>query len=352
MKTEFDHLVSLLKELIKAPSFSGSEEKTADLLEEYFQKNSIPVERYHHNILVRNRNFDPSLETILLNSHHDTVKPVNSWKRDPFDAGIENGRLYGLGSNDAGASVVSLIAAFLEFYENKSLKKNIILVLSAEEEISGVNGVSLVLKELPSVQFGIVGEPTAMKMAIAEKGLMVIDCISSGKAGHAARDEGENAIYKAIPDIEWFGNYQFPKISPVLGPVKMSVTMISAGIQHNQVPDRCNFTVDLRSTDAYTHEEILEIIKSHVTCDLKPRSLLLRPSGIPDNHFILHIAGKLGIVTFGSDALSDQALMSFPTVKIGPGDPLRSHKADEYISLDELKYGMKVYIELLTQLLN
>ena len=333
------------------PSFSREEMHTATLLEDFLKDRGYPVERILHNIIVKNKNFNPDKKTVLLNSHHDTVRPVSSWQRDPFDAVVEENRLYGLGSNDAGGSVISLMDAFFEFYDREDLNRNLILVISAEEEISGANGIASVLKEIKDIDFGLVGEPTGMKMGIAEKGLMVLDCKANGKAGHAARNEGDNAIYRAIDDLAWFRNFRFPRISRILGPVKMSVTLINAGTQHNMVPDVCDFTVDLRSTDAYTHDEILEIIRANVSCEVVPRSTRLKPSGLPEGHILAEAGRKLGLELFGSDALSDQALMNFPTVKIGPGDGLRSHMADEFITLDEIKSGMKIYIGLLNEML-
>lgn len=344
-------MIGLLKSLIGIPSFSREEIHTAGILEDFLEAQGCRVERILNNVIVKNKNFDPGHQSILLNSHHDTVKPVSSWKRDPFNPVVENDCLYGLGSNDAGGSVISLMDAFFEFYEQRNLNRNLILVISAEEEISGMNGIDSVLKELKNIEFGIVGEPTGMKMGIAEKGLMVLDCRATGKAGHAARNEGTNAIYRAIEDLTWFRDFSFPGISELLGPVKMSVTLINAGTQHNMVPDVCDFTVDLRSTDAYTHEEILEIIRANVSCEVVPRSTRLKPSGLSGNHILVEAGRKLGLELFGSDALSDQALMNFPTVKIGPGDGLRSHMADEFITLDEIKSGMKIYIGLLNEML-
>ncbi len=346
-----DKAMALLRQLIALPSLSGEEGSTADLLEQFFRDQRIHVRRLKNNVIVRNKNFESCKPTILLNSHHDTVKPAQSWKTDPFQPVMKDGKLFGLGSNDAGASLVSLIMVFMAFHEMTNMPFNLILVASAEEEISGRNGIELVLKELPEIDFAIVGEPTGMKMAVAEKGLVVLDCLARGKAGHAARDEGENAIYKAVRDIEWFRIFRFERISENLGEVKMTVTAIQAGSQHNVVPDRCDFVVDVRTTDAYTNEEIVEIIRSNVHSSITPRSVRLQPSGLPENHILLNAAQLLEIETFGSRTLSDMALMPFPAVKIGPGDSARSHTADEFIETDEIRSGIKVYIKLIDRLM-
>ena len=349
MKTE--EYIKLLKELINTPSFSREEGNTAFIIDEFLREKSIETHRIQHNIVARNRFFDAEKPTILLNSHHDTVKPNNSWKKDPFTPIVVDGKLYGLGSNDAGGCLVSLIAAFCNFYDKKDLKYNLILVASAEEEISGKQGIELVLTDLDSIDLAIVGEPTSLQMSIAEKGLMVLDCKANGISGHAARDEGENAIYKAMKDIFWFQNYKFDKSSETLGAIKMNVTIVNAGTQHNVVPDECNFVVDVRSTDAYTNHEILDIIRKHVSCEVVPRSTRLQPSGLPKDHILIQYAEELDIQTFGSPTLSDQALMPFPSVKIGPGNSLRSHTADEYIDTKEIVEGMELYIKLLNKLL-
>lgn len=341
--------IELLKRLIATPSLSKEESKTADLIQDFFSERNIPFSRLENNIWSRNQNFDKELPTVLLNSHHDTVKPNASWTKDPFEPLVEGDTLYGLGSNDAGGPLVSLLATYLYFYYRTDLPVNIIFAATAEEEISGKNGIELVLPKLPEIAFGIVGEPTQMHLAIAEKGLMVLDCVSYGVAGHAARDEGENAIYKALKVIEWFSTFEFPKISESLGPVKMTVTGINAGSQHNVVPDRCEFMVDVRATDAYTLDETLEIIKRHVSCEVRPRSIRLRSSGISIDHAIVTAAKGLGRILYGSPTLSDQALMPFDTVKIGPGDSARSHTADEYILLTEIKEGVELYIKLLNK---
>jgi acetylornithine deacetylase len=275
--------------------------------------------------------------------------PNSGYTADPFDPMETDEKLFGLGSNDAGASLVSLIATFLHFY-NSEMPYNLVLAATAEEEISGLNGVSAILELLPDISMGIVGEPTQMKLASAEKGLMVLDCVSRGVAGHAAREEGENAIYNAVSDIEWFRNYQFEEESSLLGPVKMTVSMIEAGQQHNVVPDTCAFVVDVRTTDSYTNSETLDIIRLHVQCSVLPRSMRLNPSGLDPDSILLQTASTLGIETFGSPTLSDQALMSFPTCKMGPGSSARSHSADEFIYLHEIKEGIEGYIAFLETL--
>jgi len=344
-----EQAVTLLKGLIEIPSFSKDEQNSANHINRFFIQQGIQVQRIGKNIVAKNKHFDASKPTILLNSHHDTVKPSKSWKRDPFNASVEKGKLFGLGSNDAGGALVSLIAVFLHYYERQDLLFNIMLAATTEEEISGQNGIESVIPELPAVDFAIVGEPTSMRMAIAEKGLMVLDCIAHGKAGHAARKEGVNAIYQALTDVEWFKEFKFPKESRFLGPVKMTVTVINGGTKHNVIPDECRFIVDVRTTDAYTNEETLNIIKKHIKCEAYARSTRLQPSYIPEGHKLLEVAGKLGIETFGSPTLSDQALIPFHSVKIGPGESARSHTADEFIKLEEIEHGIKQYIALLDE---
>lgn len=346
----FQQAVELLQKLISIPSFSKEEDKTADVIAAFLQQHGIEPHRKLSNLWTRNKYFDGSKPTILLNSHHDTVKPNSGYTRDPFDAKIEDGKLYGLGSNDAGGCLVSLIAAFLYFYDKQDLKYNFCLATTAEEEISGVNGLELIIPELGQLDFGIVGEPTLMQLAIAERGLMVLDCTAYGKAGHAAREEGENAIYKALPDIEWFRTYKFPKESEVFGPVKMSVTIINAGSQHNVVPASCVFTVDVRVTDAYRNEEVLEIIRQHVSCDVKPRSIRLKPSSIDKNHPIVQAGIALGRTTYGSPTTSDQSLLDIQSIKVGPGDSARSHTADEFVYVDEIREGIELYIKMLEKI--
>lgn len=337
---------TLLQDLVATPSFSREEDRTANIIEAFFHKEDIPTERKGNNVWAKNKHFTEGGQTVLLNSHHDTVKPVQGWTRDPFGADIEKGRLYGLGSNDAGASLVSLIAAFCHFYDKK-LPFNLILLASAEEEISGKNGVESVLPDLPPISVGIVGEPTLMGMAVAEKGLMVVDGIAKGKAGHAAREEGVNAIYKALRDIEIIRNFDFEKKSDFLGAVKMSVTQIQAGTQHNVVPDECRFVIDIRTNECYSNQEVLEIIQKEVESELVPRSFRLNSSKIPLEHPLILRGLELGLTYYGSPTLSDQALMSFPTLKIGVGDSARSHTADEFVYVKEIEQGIDMYIKLL-----
>ena len=344
--------IELLKKLIATPSLSREEEQTALLIEEFFRERNIPFSRLENNIWSRNQYFDTSKPTVLLNSHHDTVKPNASYTRDPHVPAVEGDLLYGLGSNDAGGPLVALLATFMHYYYDSSLPFNLIFAASAEEEISGKNGIELLLNELPEITFGIVGEPTSLDLSIAEKGLLVLDCLVKGKAGHAARNEGENAITKAMQDIRWFQEYQFPKVSETLGKMKMSLTVINAGTQHNVVPDECRFTVDVRVTDAYSLSEALEIIKNQVSCEVTPRSVRLNSSGVSKNHPILKVARSLKLQTYGSPTLSDQALMPFETVKLGPGDSARSHTADEYIKLSEINEGIDLYVKILKELKN
>ncbi|HMI02569.1 MAG TPA: M20 family metallo-hydrolase [Pedobacter sp.] len=339
--------LGLLKQLISIQSFSKEEDKTADAIEQFLQQRDIKTFRKLNNIWAYNKHFDPSKPTVLLNSHHDTVKPNSGYTRDPYDAAVEDGKLYGLGSNDAGGCLVSLIATFLYFNGQEGLTYNVCLATTAEEEISGNNGLELVLPDLGELEFAIVGEPTQMNLAIAERGLLVLDCTATGKAGHAAREEGDNAIYKALKDIEWFRNYRFSKISEVFGPLKMTVTIINAGSQHNVVPATCTFTVDVRVTDAYTNEEVLKIIRTNVDCDVKPRSIRLKPSSIDKEHPLVQAGVALGRTTYGSPTTSDQALLSIPSVKVGPGDSARSHMADEYVFVDEIAEGIELYIKML-----
>jgi acetylornithine deacetylase len=344
-----EEVIELLKQLIATPSFSKEEDTTAGLIQQFIESKGISTFRKLNNVWAVNKYFDEHQPTILLNSHHDTVKPNSGYTNDPFKAIEKEGKLYGLGSNDAGGALMGLLATFLYFYELKT-PYNFIFAASAEEEISGKNGVELILPELGKIDFAIVGEPTRMQLAIAEKGLLVLDCVAHGKSGHAAREEGENAIYKALQDIHWFQTYRFPKVSETLGPVKMTVTIIHAGSQHNVVPDKCEFTVDIRITDAYTNEEVLELIKQHTSSDVKARSLRLTPSSISKEHPVVKAGLALGRTTYGSPTTSDQALMNFPSLKLGPGDSARSHTADEFIYIDELKEGIELYIKMLLQI--
>ncbi|HCN85056.1 MAG TPA: acetylornithine deacetylase [Sphingobacteriaceae bacterium] len=342
-----DDCIGLLKILIEIPSFSREEDRSAGAIELFLKQHGVRFNRKQNNVWAYNKHFDGTKPTILLNSHHDTVKPNEGYTRDPFKADIEGDKLFGLGSNDAAGPLVSLIATFLYFYEKENLNYNFCLAATAEEEISGRGGIESILPELGALNFAIVGEPTQMNLAIAEKGLMVLDCNALGKAGHAARNEGENAIYNAMKDIEWFRTFQFPEVSELFGPVKMSVTVIKAGSQHNVVPARCEFTVDVRVTDAYSNEEVLDIIRKNVNCVVEPRSLRLRPSSIKKDHPIVKAGISLGRKIYGSPTMSDQALLNIPSVKIGPGDSARSHMADEYIYLSEIKEGIELYVKML-----
>jgi len=344
--------LKLLKELIAIPSFSREEDNSSALIRSFLEKRNVKTEQFLYNIWARNKHFDPSKPSILLNSHHDTVKPNKGYTIDPFSPIEEDGKLFGLGSNDAGGCLVSLISTFLYFYERGDLKYNLVLAATAEEEISGNNGIEILLPHLGELEFGIVGEPTQMQMAVAEKGLMVLDCISHGRAGHAARNEGENSIYKALQDIEWFRTYAYPKVSDLLGPNKMSVTVIDTENKaHNVVPAQCKFVVDTRINELYTFEEAIEIIKSHVQCEVNPRSTRLRSTSIALDHRLVKAGIHLGRTYYGSPTTSDKALMNFPTLKIGPGDSARSHTADEYIYTKEIHEGIDLYIKLLEQIL-
>ena len=343
--------INLLKRLIETPSLSRQEHDTAHLLVQFLEGEGVTTQRLGNNVWAANKHFDGQKRTILLNSHHDTVKPNAGYTKNPFSAIEEEGRLYGLGSNDAGGCLVSLIGTFLHFYKEADLTCNLVLAASAEEEISGKGGIEALIPELPAIDFAIVGEPTLMEMAVAEKGLMVLDCVARGSSGHAARDEGENALYKAIQSIEWFRTYEFEKVSDTLGPVKMSVTMIEAGRQHNVVPNTCHFVVDVRTTDAYSNEETLAIIRRKAGCEVNPRSVRLNPSGIAPDHPAVRAGLASGRKAYGSPTLSDQALMPFPSLKIGPGDSARSHTADEYICLAEIEQGIEMYIKLLEKII-
>lgn len=346
-----EEATSLLKQLIALPSFSKEENDTADLLCRFFYEKGVGYERMGNNVWAYNKYKDDSKPCILLNSHHDTVKPNSGYTKDPFDPMVTEGKLFGLGSNDAGGCLVSLIAAFLYYYEQEDLHYNICLLASAEEEISGKNGIEEAIKHIGQMAFAIVGEPTRLDMAVAEKGLMVLDCEAVGVAGHAAREEGENAIYKAVEAIDWFRTFQFPKVSSYLGPVKMSVTVVNGGTQHNVVPASCTFVVDVRTTDVYNNLEVLDIIKQHVSIEVTPRSTRLNPSTIDLDHPIVQSGMRLGAKTFGSPTMSDQALLPIPSVKVGPGDSARSHSADEYIFLSEIEQGIAFYVDLLKNVL-
>lgn len=351
MEQLYNDSLNLLQRLIATPSFSKEEDKTAGILLNFFEDRNINVQRVGNNVIVKSKNFNPVLPTVLLNSHHDTVRPNTNYTRDPFKPEILDGKLYGLGSNDAGGPLVALIATFLHYYEIPDLKYNVMFAASAEEEISGTGGIESIWPLLPAIDFAIVGEPTLCEMAIAEKGLMVLDCVAKGKAGHAAREEGINAIYEAIDDITWIRNYSFPKESSALGKIKMTVTVINAGKQHNVVPGDCDFVIDVRVTDMYTLEEVLETIKSNIKSKVAPRSLRMRPSGIAEDHPLVLSGKQLGLKQYGSPTTSDQALIPVPSVKIGPGDSARSHSADEFIYVAEIRKGIETYIRLLDKVI-
>ena len=344
-------VIDLLKKLIAIPSFSKEEDKTALALTQFFAARNIKVNTIKNNIWVANLYFDANKPSILLNSHHDTVKPNKGYTNEPFSPIEKEGKLYGLGANDAGGSLVSLIACFLHFYAMSNLGYNIIFLASAEEEISGHDGIELVLPQLPKIDFGIVGEPTKMEMAIAERGLLVLDVLAIGKAGHAAREEGENAIYKILSDIEWFKNYQFEKVSDLLGKVKMTVTVIDTdNKQHNVVPSTCKLVVDVRVNELYSLEEILKTIQANVKAEVKPRSVRMRSTSIGLDHLLVKAGKDLGKGHYGSDTTSDKALMPFSTLKMGPGDSARSHTADEFIYVKEIEEGILDYIHLLEKI--
>lgn len=343
-----DAAIALLRRLIATPSFSREEAGTAVLLEQFFAEYHIPARRHLHNVWAVNRHFSPDKPTILLCSHHDTVRPNPGYTRDPFDPAVEAGKLYGLGSNDAGGCLVCLAAAFAALYEQPDLPFNLVFAGVAEEEISGKDGLESLLPHLPALHCAIIGEPTKLDLAVAEKGLLVLDCEARGKAGHAAREEGVNAIYAALPDLEWFRTFQFPEISEWLGPVKMTVTVIeTANRAHNVVPDVCRFVVDVRLTDAYTPEAVLAVIREHVHCAVAPRSTRLRATAIPLGHPLVQSGMRLGKRPYGSPTTSDKALLPVPALKCGPGDSARSHTADEYIFLEEIREGVAFYLALL-----
>tara|TARA_B100000674_G_scaffold92383_1_gene64985 strand:+ start:14904 stop:15971 length:1068 start_codon:yes stop_codon:yes gene_type:complete len=342
--------VEVLKKLISIRSLSKEEGAARDFMESVFKKHEIDFTTDLNNIWAKNKHFDSTKYTILLNSHLDTVKPNKGYTKDPFNPQVEEGKLYGLGSNDAGGALVTLLGTFIHFYFEKGLPFNLVFAASAEEEISGKNGMEFLFPRLPEVDFAIVGEPTLLNIAIAEKGLMVLDCKSIGKSAHAARNDGVNAIYEAIKDINWFSTYVFPKKSEETGAVNMTVTLIKSGSQHNVVPAECDFVVDVRVNDKYTNNEVLNIIKSNVNCEVNARSTRLNSSGVSCTHLIREVAEKLNIKTYGSPTLSDQSLMPCESIKMGPGDSARSHTADEFIYIDELEQAIPKYIAVLTQL--
>jgi acetylornithine deacetylase len=344
--------ISLLKQLIETPSFSSEEDQTAILIEGWMNTFGIDYKRHQNNIWAANKYFDQSKPTLLLNSHHDTVKPNNGYTNNPFKASVVDGKLYGLGSNDAGGCLVSLIATFTYFYNQTDLNYNLIIVASAEEESSGPNGLNCMLDILPKIDVAIVGEPTLMQLAIAEKGLVVFDGLVRGTPSHAAHPNSDNAIYNSIAVLDWLKNYSFDRVSDVLGSVKMTVTQIKAGKQHNAIPAAVELVVDVRVNDCYTNQEVVQLLQEQSPCDsLIPRSTHLNSSSIPVDHPLVQAGIELGRSTYGSPTLSDQSVLSCPSLKLGPGDSTRSHTANEFIYLDEIEEGISLYIQLLTKLL-
>ena len=337
--------IDLLMNMIRIPSVSREEDKAADFLEGWMKDHGFDVRRSGNNLWVESGPVD-GRPTVLLNAHIDTVRPASGYTRDPFTPEIEDGCLYGLGSNDDGGSLVALLEVYSKLIK-KEQPYRLIFSATAEEEVSGKGGLDLILPELGRIDFGVIGEPTGMRMAVAERGLMVLDCTAHGKSGHAARNEGVNAIYKAIEDIQWFRNHHFERVSDFLGAVKMSVTQINAGTQHNVVPDKCMFVVDVRPNGMYTNPELLEMIKSSVSCEVKERSTRIGSSHLPLDHPVVVRGLSLGLEPFGSPTTSNQALCHFPTLKIGPGDSARSHSANEYVRLDEISNGIENYVALL-----
>ncbi len=338
--------VSILKSLIEIPSTSRNEEHASDFIANTLGKYGLIFERIGNNILSKNSDFNDKKPTLLLNAHIDTVKPTKSWYRDPFAATIEGDKLFGLGSNDCGGGVVSTLMTYI-YLSQREQSYNLLWLASAEEEVSGENGTRMVIPSLPKIDIAIVGEPTGMQPAIAEKGLLVIDAIAHGVSGHAAREGGVNAIYKALEDINTIKSFKFEKNSELLGPTKMSVTIINAGTQHNVIPDECKFTIDIRTNEKYTNEEIYNILLKHLQSDLNARSFRLSSSHIDENTVIIKRCKELGMKPFGSPTLSDQALMPFPSFKLGPGESIRSHSADEFILISEIDNAIKTYIKLL-----
>lgn len=343
--------IALLKSLIETPSYSGEEEPTANLIEQCLREFDIITHRQNNNIWATNKHFDPLLPSILLNSHHDTVRPNKGYTRAPFLPEVENGKLYGLGSNDAGGCLVSLLAAFVVFHKNNPLKYNLVFAATAEEENGGTKGLGSLLGQLPALDFAIVSEPTQMQMAIAEKGLLVIDAYAQGRAGHAAHKNTDNAIYKAVKDIETLQHCVFPKISDTLGKTTLNVTQINAGTQHNVVPGSCHFVIDVRVNECYQLKEVFALLEAQTQSTLQARSFRNQPSSIPPTHPIVEAGKRLGLESYGSPTLSDQAVLTCPSIKIGPGDSRRSHQADEYIYLSEIEEGITGFIKLLEEII-
>ena len=348
----FDKAVVLLKQLIATPSFSKEENDTAELITRFLQDNGVEFKRVGNNVYAKNAHYDEKKPSVLLNSHHDTVRPNKGYTMDPFTPIEKEGKLFGLGSNDAGGCLVSLMATFLYYYNKSDIDHNVVFAASAEEEISGVNGIELVLPYLGNIDFGIVGEPTQLEMAVAERGLMVIDCTAAGRSGHAARNEGENAVYKALDDINWIRNYRFDKVSDLLGESRMTVTIIETeNKQHNVVPSQCKYVIDVRVNELYTFDEILEALKVNLKSQFKPRTTRMKSTSISLNHPLVKAGISMRKGYYGSPTTSDKALMPFAALKMGPGDSARSHTADEFIYLDEIKSGIETYIKLLEHIL-
>ena len=339
--------IELLKVLIETPSFSSEENETATHIERWLRAHQIPSQRNNNNVWATNKYFDASKPTLLLNSHHDTVKPNNGYTKNPFKVYEENGKLYGLGSNDAGGCLVSLLSTFCYFYNQENLNYNLVIVASAEEESSGANGLNSMLPFIPHIDVAIVGEPTQMHLAVAEKGLLVFDAVVKGTPSHAAHPNDDNPIYNTIEVLNWFKDFKFDKSSEVLGDVKMTVTQINAGKQHNAVPAAVELVIDVRVNDKYSNEDILEILEKQAPCKVTPRSLNLNSSSIPISHPLVQAGLSLGRQTYGSPTLSDQAVLNCPSLKLGPGDSTRSHTADEFIYISEIEEGIKIYIKLL-----
>ncbi|MGK2864982.1 MAG: M20 family metallo-hydrolase [Chitinophagaceae bacterium] len=351
LNTLYEEAIGLLKELIATPSFSKEEDETAGILCRFIGEKGIQHSRVGNNVYALNKYYDVNKPSILLNSHHDTVKPNKGYTFDPFSPFEKDGKLFGLGSNDAGGCLVSLLASFLYYYDREDLDHNVVFAASAEEEISGVNGIELVLPYLGKLDYGIVGEPTKLEMAVAERGLMVIDCTAEGRSGHAARNEGENALYKALDDINWLRNYKFEKVSPLLGESRLTATVINTeNQQHNVVPSQCKFVIDVRVNELYSFEEILDALKANMKSKFKPRTTRMKSTSIALDHPLVKAGVNLGRGYYGSPTTSDKALMPFATLKMGPGDSARSHTADEYIYLEEIKEGINTYIKLVDQL--
>ncbi len=346
-----EEAIELLKQLIAIPSFSREEDKTAEVLFNYVQAKGFKPQRQGNNVWVKNTHFDAAKPTILLNSHHDTVKPNPQYSRDPFHPEVIDGKLFGLGSNDAGGCLVSLLATFLHFGNQENLKYNLIWAGTAEEEVGGKDGVESILSHLGEIDFAIVGEPTEMHLAVAEKGLLVVDCECTGKAGHAARNEGINAMYLAVEDLTWIRNYKFQKVSKWLGEVKMTATIINAGSQHNVVPAKCNYTLDIRLNEHYSYREVVDLLNANLNAECKERSTRIKPSFIPEEHPFVQAGKKIGRELYGSPTTSDQALIPFTSVKCGPGKSERSHSADEFVLVKEIEEGVQLYVEMLSELI-